>query len=135
MTPSDLIDRIDEAAATLRKLPDPDRRFLSTRGRSNWPTVIMSFWEAYGLEAPKMRLPPPSAQAIDRMDEVLNWMGWLTRQDSAEMKCVWLIYGERKRIVECTGILGLHRNTVRQKRDDGIARLVTHLANGQRNAA
>lgn len=132
MNRAEVVDRLEEAAAVLRRLPDKERQFLKAGERCHWPTVLMTFWEAwaaYGKQAVKMKLPPPSAAAIDRASEVLDWMLWLTQEHGGVvMKCVWLAHGERRQISTISAILGFDRKTIRKKRDFGVAVLVLRLA-------
>jgi hypothetical protein len=65
-------DRMEEAAATLKRLPDEKIRQL----KSNWPETV-PVWGDYGDEKTRLRLGPPSPDAIDRMDEALGWLNWL----------------------------------------------------------
>lgn len=37
--------------------------------------------EAYGYDEARVRLGPPSARSITRMDEVLAWLLWLTAEE------------------------------------------------------
>jgi hypothetical protein len=75
-------ERLEEAADTLRRLPEERvRGYFST-----WPPVIRDYWEAFGRGDVRLRLPPPSAAAIDRMDEVLAWLSWLESDDA---RLVW----------------------------------------------
>ncbi|MFN4018350.1 MAG: DUF6362 family protein [Reyranella sp.] len=79
-------ERLIEAAAVLRRLP-------AQRGQgyfSTWPQMFVEFSDLVGQSAEPMRLPPPSAAAIDRMEEVLQWFAWLEPMDS---KIVWLRAG------------------------------------------
>lgn len=69
--------RLREAAQTLRGLPaDRPHGF-----RSAMPTPIRSAGEAYGWHEARLRPPPPTPAAIDRLDEVLGWMAWLEDED------------------------------------------------------
>ena len=67
-----LEDRICEAAQTLRRLPSVDARFLGLL-RSWWPEAPDE-WTAYAATDAAMPRLIPSGQAIDQMDEVLEWM-------------------------------------------------------------
>lgn len=82
-TPKLVEARIEEAADTLRRLPE--ERVRTTR--STWPPIIRDFWEMYGVEPARLRLGPPSAAAIDRMDQTLEWLRWLEADDA---RIVWL---------------------------------------------
>ncbi len=82
-TPKMVEARVEEAADTLRRLPEERMR----TARSAWPPVIRDFWEMYGVEPARLRLGPPSAAAIDRMDQALEWLRWLEADDA---RIVWL---------------------------------------------
>lgn len=99
-------ERMVEAADTLKRLPEERvRGYFST-----WPTVIRDYWEAFGREDVHLRRGPPSAAAIDRMDEALAWLAWL---DPAEARIVWLrASGERWKTV-CWKV-GLARTAAHQ---------------------
>lgn len=99
-------ERMVEAADTLKRLPEERvRGYFST-----WPTVIRDYWEAFGREDVRLRRGPPSAAAIDRMDEALAWLAWL---DPAEARIVWLrASGERWKTV-CWKV-GLARTAAHQ---------------------
>lgn len=79
----DLVERmLLEAAETLRRLPlEKPRGYFSAM-----PTPVRNIHEAYGWEAARLRPPPPSAAAIDRLDQVLSWMGWLSED---QVRVVW----------------------------------------------
>ena len=84
LNPRDIEDRFEEAAYTLRRLPEKDR----PRGYSSyWPAVVHDAKHAYGYtpEAP-MRVIP-SAAAITRMEECLDW---LLLVDPEDARIVWL---------------------------------------------
>jgi len=82
-TPKVVAERLEEAADTLRRLPP-----VRVQGYvSAWPAVVRDACEAYGWDEARLRLGPPSPQAIDRMDAALRWLAWLT-PDEAQL--VWL---------------------------------------------
>lgn len=84
LTARDIEDRFDEAAYTLRRLPEKDR----PRGYgSSWPAVVHDAKHAYGYtpEAP-MRVIP-SAAAITRMEECFDWLMLIDPEDA---RIVWL---------------------------------------------
>jgi hypothetical protein len=82
-TPKLVEARLEEAADTLRRLPE--QRVQACR--SGWPQIIREFHDAYGCEPARLRLGPPSAVAIDRMDQTLAWLRWLEPDDA---RIVWL---------------------------------------------
>jgi hypothetical protein len=81
-TPEMVEERLIEAAAVLRRLP-------AQRGQgyfSTWPQMFVEFSDLVGQTPEAMRLPPPSAAAIDRMEQALEWFAWLEAIDS---RIVW----------------------------------------------
>lgn len=75
-------DTLTEAAQTLKRLPmDRPRGFISSM-----PTPVRTLSESYGWDEVTVRLPPPSAAAIDRLDEALGWMAWL---EDEQVRVVW----------------------------------------------
>ncbi|TAN59437.1 MAG: hypothetical protein EPN20_15075 [Magnetospirillum sp.] len=101
-TPSIVEERLAEAASVLARLPE-----VKVRGHfCAWPPVIQEAWEAAACEI-QLRRPPPSAAAIDRMDQALTWLAWL---DATDTRIVWLrANGERWKVV-CSAV-GLSRAT------------------------
>jgi hypothetical protein len=82
-TPEIVEERLVEAVAVLRRLP-------AERGQgyfSTWPQTFVEFSDLVGQTPEPMRLPPPSAAAISRMEAALCWMPWLEPVDA---KIVWL---------------------------------------------
>ena len=77
--------RLEEAAETLKRLPMTG---LKPREYGDaWPTVIHDAMDAYGWDEAVVRLGPPSAEAITRMDEALQWLRWLEPNDA---RLLWL---------------------------------------------
>ena len=82
-TPEMIEERFVEAAAVLRRLPAPrSQGYFST-----WPITIAEFSDLVGQTPGPMRLPPPSAAAISRMDAALAWLRWLEVEDA---RLVWM---------------------------------------------
>ncbi len=82
-TPEMVEERLIEAAAVLRRLPAPRKQgYFST-----WPKMMVEFSDLVGQTPEPMRLPPPTAAAISRMEEALVWWAWLEPTDS---KIAWL---------------------------------------------
>jgi hypothetical protein len=74
--------RLEDAARVMRRLPN-----VRTPGYFNtWPAMFQEFADLIGQEPQPMRLPPPSAGAITRMEEALGWLRWL---DGDDAKLVW----------------------------------------------
>ena len=81
-TPKLVAQAFEDAAFTMRRIPP-----VRIPGYiSSWPPIIQEFWEAYGWNKSKVRLGPPTGEAIDRMDECLGWLLWLEPEES---KLVW----------------------------------------------
>ena len=80
--------RLEEAAETLNRLPMTG---LKPREYGDaWPTVIHDAMDAYGWDEAVVRLGPPSAEAITRMDEVMDWLRWMGPD---QVRLVWLRAG------------------------------------------
>jgi hypothetical protein len=82
-TVTDVAERFEEAVYTLKRLP-PVRvqGFIST-----WPEVIHTTLELLQADKRPLRLGPPSAEAITRMEETIQWVFYLDTED--ECRLVW----------------------------------------------
>ncbi len=84
LSPRDIEDRFDEAAYVLRRLPEKDR----PRGySSSWPAVVHDAKHAYGYTPQAPMRVIPSAAAITRMEECLDWLLLVEPEDA---RIVWL---------------------------------------------
>lgn len=104
LTPREIEDRLEEAAWTLRRLPEKDR----PRGyHSAWPPIVRDARHAYGYtpEAP-MRVIP-SAAAISRMEECFDWLLMLEPDDA---RIVWM-RAENRRWKQICARIGVVRST------------------------
>jgi len=82
-TPTMVEERFEEAAFTLRRLPES-----RVPGYFNtWPPIIRSVYEAFGWERARMPRIAPSPQAISNMEETFTWLAWLEPDDA---RIVWL---------------------------------------------
>ena len=82
-TASMVEERFEEAAFTLRRLPDS-----RVPGYFNtWPQVVRSAYEAFGYDRARMPRIAPSPGAIARMEETFTWLLWLGADDA---RIVWL---------------------------------------------
>ena len=92
LTPREIEDRLEEAAYTLRNLPEKDR----PRGYGNsWPPVVHDAKHAYGYTPERPMRVIPSAAAISRMEECFDWLLMLNPEDA---RIVWLrAEGDRPR--------------------------------------
>jgi hypothetical protein len=82
-TPELVEERLNEAAAVMRRLPA-----VRVQGYFNtWPKMKTDFDDLIGQAPEPMRLPPPTAAAITRMEEALAWLRWLEVEN---VKLVWM---------------------------------------------
>ncbi|MDO5622728.1 MAG: DUF6362 family protein [Paracoccus sp. (in: a-proteobacteria)] len=84
-TPRDIEDRFEEAALTLRRLPNPPGSGPRGYG-SAWPDYVREARHAYGWHEARMRVVPNPAE-IQRMEECLTWLRWLDPDDA---RIVWM---------------------------------------------
>ena len=83
-TMPEVASRFEEAVRTLRRLPS-----VKVQGYFNaWPPVIRTTMEMLQMEAQPMRLGPPSAEAISRMEETMQWIFLLDTEE--ERRLIWL---------------------------------------------
>ena len=85
MTPREIEDQFEDAALTLRRLPNPPRSGAKGYGHS-WPEYIHDAKQAYGYEEARMRVVP-SARDIQRLKDCIAWLAWLDPEDA---RIVWL---------------------------------------------
>ena len=125
MTTNQVADQLKEAAATLKRLPEERLQRL----KSNWPETI-PVWGDYGDEKTRVRMGPPTPDAIDRMDEVLGWLGWLEPDES---KLAWAVAcGINRKLIGSR--FGIHRGTV-WREWKAIMRKLTAIINLRREMA
>lgn len=84
LSPREIEDRFEEAAITLRRLPDPPGSGPKAWGRS-WPDYVHDARHAYGYGEFRVRIVP-SADEIQRMEECIEWLAWLAPDDA---KLIW----------------------------------------------
>ena len=128
MSPPDrdfIAARLREAWDTLRRLPGNTVPEL----RSAWPTVIQDVTDAYGYTPPIARLPPPSPRAIDRMSETFTWFRALEGHPHLT-RAVWLTAAAGMGVRRAANILGIHRDTVRIRRDEALDRMAEGVGRG-----
>lgn len=91
-TPRKIEDRLEEAALTLRRLPNPPGSGARGHG-SSWPEYVHEAKHAYGYEEARMRVVP-NAREISRMEEALEWLmlieGRLTDSAIDDRRIVWM---------------------------------------------
>ncbi|KZL09030.1 DUF6362 family protein [Pseudovibrio sp. Ad26] len=86
LTTTQIVDRLELAASTLRRLPNPPRS-TPRRDGNTWPQVIHDVHEAYGYNKPQLRAVP-SARDIAFMEETINWLRHVPRTD--DRKILWM---------------------------------------------
>lgn len=91
-TPREIEDRFEEAALTLRRLPNPPGSGARGHGRS-WPEYVHEAKHAYGYEDARMRVVPSAAE-IQRMEETIAWLMLIVGKDEAaaidDRRIVWM---------------------------------------------
>ena len=78
-------DRMEEAALTLRSLPNPPGSGPKGFGQS-WPEYVHEAKHAYGYHETRMRVIPSAAE-IQRMEECIDWLRFIGPE---EARIVWL---------------------------------------------
>lgn len=111
-------NRLEEAAGILRRLPDAKSRGL----KSNWPDTIPTQGD-YRSNTTKIHLGPPLPDAIDRMDEALEWLRWL---DEDGRRLVWL-RAERIQWKMIMRQYGRSRSTVTARWKEALSQIVALL--------
>lgn len=123
-----------EAADTLKRLPNQERRWLRSGTYSAHPEVVRELSETFaaavaqgGWGTTRVRPGPPSAAAISRLDEVLTWPGAIQGRNRArDCRVVFaLAAGVPVRVIR--GRFGCGRQTVYDIRDRGLRQICTWL--------
>jgi len=83
LTPSEIENRMEAAARTLRRLPNPPGSTPRGYG-SGWPEYVQE-QGAYGYHDARVRVVP-SARDIKEMEECFEWLSWL---GPADARIVW----------------------------------------------
>jgi len=117
-------DRYREAAMVLWRQPKTaEERYLSAGNKCSWPQYVRD-WHAYGADRARMPKIPPQPREIDRCDELLGWHAWLATQDEDAAKILWASFAIRTRTKLISSRMGIHIQTVRRKRKEGVHMLV-----------
>ncbi len=126
--------RLEEAGRALLALPLPARS-RPYGVHSAWPEMLTDAWSAYGWDKAAVRPAPPSKRAIDAMDEALAWL-WAV-QDKLARRILFaraLIHPVRDRhlysYTRLGNALGLSREAVRRRHQDGLDRIAQALNAG-----
>ncbi|KZK78860.1 hypothetical protein PsAD46_04477 [Pseudovibrio sp. Ad46] len=86
LTTTQIVDRLELAASTLRRLPNPPRS-TPRRDGNTWPQVIHDVHEAYGYNKTQIRAVP-SAKDIQHMEEAIDWLRYIFEPD--DRKILWM---------------------------------------------
>ena len=120
-TKEKVAERFEEAILTLRRLPS-----VKVPGYfSVWPEVIRSEMEILQQDKLPFKLGAPLPDAIDRLDQVLQWVLWI---EVDERKLVWL----RARGVPWKPIclrLGVNRTTAWRRHSEALSKIAQKLNN------
>lgn len=123
---SETWDRIEEARNCLRRLPDMDARYKGYAMLS-WPGMLAEKFIDYPKGDLRIRMPPPNAASITRMEEAMRWLTWLGKQDRDAAKVVWLCCGLGFRSGRAAKIIGRDRATVQRWRHRGLLAIVVQF--------
>ena len=117
-TPQMVADRLEDAVATLRRLPP-----VKVQGYFNlWPNIKYTEMEVLRMDKRPVRLCA-LPDAIDRLEETMGWMAWL---DAEERKLVWK-RAARVRWKTLCWELGSDRTTLWRKWLIAITKVSTRL--------
>ncbi|MTH62149.1 DUF6362 family protein [Paracoccus litorisediminis] len=123
-------ERMEAAALTLRRLPNPSGSGARGYG-SSWPTVVREAKDAYGYHATRLRVVP-SPTDIQNMDEALGWLSLIS--DPLDRRIVWMrAEGHRWRAV-CHRV-GLVRQTAHRRAIAAVLTIERSLAAKTRRGA
>lgn len=136
ITPREIEDRFEEAARTLRRLPNPPGSGARGYG-SSWPEYVHEARHAYGYEQARMRVIPSAAE-IQRMDEAIDWLklvGGENDQAAADnRRIVWMrAEGQRWRQV-CIQV-GCVRSTAWRRWTAALITIANRLNQQRKSAA
>lgn len=120
-----------EAADTLKRLPDRERRWLASGTRSSWPRAIREYGEAFAAavasggrwEPMSAGLAPPSAGAIGRLETVMEWLIGASRRSPPRETNVAFALAAGVPVPAIRRRFGIARRTVYALRDRGLRRI------------
>ena len=119
-TVTDIADRFEQAVKTLRRMPP-----VIIKGYFNtWPPIVRTAVEQMGMEAEPLRRGPPSAEAISRMEETIQWIFLLDDED--ERRLIWL-RAERVQWKQICWRIGCGRTKAWQMWVMALLKIVTRL--------
>ena len=127
-TPGIVEDRMEEAALTLRRLPNPPGSGPKGYG-SSWPEYVHEAKHAYGYHEARMRVVP-NAGEIARMEECLEWLRFVSPDDA---KIVWL-RAEGRRWRQVGIAVGVVRQTAWRRWVAALQTIANHLNKNEKSA-
>ena len=127
-TPGMVEDRMEEAALTLRRLPNPPGSGPKGYG-SSWPEYVQEAKHAYGYHEARMRVVPNAAE-IARMEECLEWLRFVGAEDA---KIVWL-RAEGRRWRQVGIAVGVVRQTAWRRWVAALQTISNHLNKKEKSA-
>lgn len=133
MTAGQVIERLEEAGATMLAMPG---RGYSTRLRQTRLDVVHTALEAYGWEGARLRPPAPTCAAVTRMDEAFGWILFIPDKQHVLRRIV----GARALVHPLTGrylypwrrlgsLLGADHKSVQRWHGQAIGLMAEALAN------
>lgn len=124
LTATEIEDRMEEAALTLRRLPNPAGSGPKGYG-SSWPDYVRDARQAYGYGEATMRVIP-SSQEIARMEVAIDWLRLIP--DADVRRIVWMkAEGHRWRSICIRS--GCARSTANRKWAAGLLTIAKALKN------
>lgn len=122
LTWREIEERLEEAALTLKRLPNP--RGSGARGYgSSWPEVVREARHAYGYEEARMRVIPSAAE-ISRYEEAVGWLAFVS--DPMDRRILWMrASGWPVRAVARQ--VGLTKSSVQRHYMAGLLTIAKHL--------
>ena len=121
-TSTAVADRFRDAWDSLRRVPAPQvLGFMSS-----WPPYVREAVEAARPGDVIVRLSPASPQAIDRMHEVFGWFIHLNERPHLT-SALWLTAAMGMGPKRAGAVLGVHRDTVRSRRNEALDIIVRAL--------
>ena len=119
-TVTDIADRFEQAVKTLRRMPP-----VVIKGYFNtWPPIVRTIVEQMQAEQEPLRRGPPSAEAISRMEETIQWIFLLDDED--ERRLIWL-RAERVHWKQICWRIGCGRTKAWQMWVMALLKIVTRL--------
>lgn len=122
-TRNEIVERLELAALTLKRLPNPAGS--GARGYGNaWPEVVREAAQAYGYTDAKMRVIPSAAE-ISMMEESIGWLSLLP--DPIDRHILWM-RADNYRWSAITHRVGLVRQTCHRRAMAAVLTIERKLA-------